>query len=147
MEIWNSEVFVNSMWLMCSDDNVSFFERHFLIISSLFHDILVILLDYEKWPLDSVFMATHIHRVISACWFFKKYLSICLLTVSDFRSCIGVNYRLKKFRISLKTYPGLLFGTKHVYNSLGKEKYNWPLNNVGLRNTDPPRGWKSSYNL
>ena len=64
-------------------------------------------------------MATHIHRVISACWFFKKYLSICLLTVSDFRSCIGVNYRLKKFRISLKTYPGLLFGTKHVYNSLG----------------------------
>ena len=79
--------------------------------------------------------------------FLKKYLSICLLTVSDFRSCIGVNYRLKKFRISLKTYPGLLFGTKHVYNSLGKEKYNWPLNNVGLRNTDPPGSQKSKYHL
>ena len=132
---------------MCGDDNVSFFERYLLIISSLFGGILVILLDYEKWSLDSVFTATHIHRVIGACWLFKKYLSICLFTVSDFHSCLGVNFRLRKFRISLKTYPGLLFGTKHVYNSLGKEKYSWPLNNVVLRDTDPPHSWKSSYNL
>ena len=33
---------------MCGDDNVSFFERYLLIISSLFGGILVILLDYEK---------------------------------------------------------------------------------------------------
>ena len=147
MEIRNSKVFVNSMWLMCSDDNVSFFERYLLSINSLFYDILVILMEYDKWSLDSVFTATHIHRVIRACWLFKKYLSICLLMVSDVHSCIGVNFRLRKFRIYLKRYPGLLFERKHVYNSLGKEKYSWPLNNVGLSDTDPPHGWKSSYNL